>query len=128
MRIKQTTLESRLAKTRKDILESGAPIACASCGRNRNLDLSHIISRGEIKQFDLLELYYSPLNLAWHCNEFGNGCHLHHENGTRKGEDWARNMAFVEEATKDKPILNQMIRNRWEGVTARIHFGGRVTL
>lgn len=128
MRIKQTTLESRLAKTRKDILESGVPIVCKSCGTNRNLDLSHLISRAEIKGFDLLELYYAPINLAWQCNEFGNGCHLHWENGTRKGEDFDRNMEIIRVVTKDKPQLNQIILNRWEGVTARIHFGGRVTL
>jgi hypothetical protein len=126
MRIKQTTLESRLNKTRIEILSGDDPIICQSCGGNRNLDLSHLISRAEIKQFDLLELYYSALNLAWQCNEFGNGCHLHWENGTRKGEDFSRNMAFIQEATKDKPTLNQIIVNRWENCNERISFGGNV--
>jgi len=128
MRIKQSTLESRLQATREKILASEEDIICASCGTNRNLDLSHLISRSEIKRYDLLELYYWDKNLAWHCNEFANGCHLHWENGTRKGADWDKNIKLLTELLESvEPELLQIILNRWEGVTARISFGGYVS-
>lgn len=128
MRIKQSTLESRLAKTRSEILSGDEDIICASCGNPRNLDLSHLISRSEIKRYDLLELYYFRFNLVWHCNDFGNSCHRHWENGTRKGADFERNIKLLTELLETvEPELLQIILNRWEGVTARISFGGIIS-
>ena len=112
MRISQTTLESRLAKTRADKLADVDQVYCQSCESYRNLELSHLVSRDECKKYDLLELFYAPGNNVWHCNDFANGCHRHWENGTKKGLDWAQNMEFIK--ANAPPELYNIILNKWQ--------------
>lgn len=123
MRIKQSILETRYSNALKiiklEMYEAYGYLFCQSCkASHRPLSGSHLISRQDIKNYDLLELYYDRENIRLHCMDWGGqkGCHNHWEEGTKLGIDTKANLKYIKKTLNSsvnyKPLLMKYL-NRW---------------